>query len=63
MFPYLEEGSLHGQYDFNQDAQTQYNDPSSELTFIFLPLTPNLGEFRSPIPFPSRYRCTQPDRI
>jgi prepilin-type N-terminal cleavage/methylation domain-containing protein/prepilin-type processing-associated H-X9-DG protein len=31
MLPYLEEGSLHGQYDFNRDAQTQYNDPNSPV--------------------------------
>ena len=31
MLPYLEEGTLHGQYDFKRDAQTQYNDPSSPV--------------------------------
>ena len=31
MLPYLEEGSLHGQYDFKRDAQTQYNDPNSPV--------------------------------
>ena len=31
VLPYLEEGALHGQYDFTRDVQQQYNDAKSPV--------------------------------
>ena len=31
LLPYLEEGALHGSYDFKRDAQSQYNDANSPV--------------------------------